>query len=400
MGDTRLISGPIPSSWGNLSSLEVLKLPRMRVSAIPPELGNLRNLEVLWLFDNEIANFPPELANLKKLTELLISTNRLTSLPPAIGDGFPALAWMSLEDNDLGGPIPSELAQLPGLSWLGLSDNEFTGKIPAEFGYQESLRRLALRRLPDLSGLLPRSLMNRPLEELLIADTGLCRHVDAAFKEWWRSIPIRDDDEYGDCPAAEVERLALEELNDKTGGDGWDEDTGWRGSGPVGSWHGVTTEGGRVTKIELPDNSLRGQLPGGRTAVDLSTLSQLTELRINGNADLEGVFDHGLTRLEALEVLHFGGTRSWRPRSRTPSGTRRRRRMPARTCSSAAAPSWSNGRSIFPDGDRATEPDAAIPSHRPSTTGFGARFRRSERHFGESAGRRSVPDGRSPVPEG
>ena len=41
---------------------------------------------------------------------------------------------------------------------------------------------------------------------------------------------------------------------------------------------------------------------------EVSSLRELTELRVNGNADLGGVLGHDLTKLAKLDVLHFDGT--------------------------------------------------------------------------------------------
>ena len=41
---------------------------------------------------------------------------------------------LMLFDNDLTGPIPSELGNLDHLEWLYLSDNKLSGEIPAELG--------------------------------------------------------------------------------------------------------------------------------------------------------------------------------------------------------------------------------------------------------------------------
>lgn len=61
---------------------------------------------------------------------------------------------------------------------------------------------------------------------------------------------------------------------------GWLERSGWMGSESVCKWHGVSCdqETGRVTKLSLSKNRLRGRLPE-----TLGNISELTELRLEGS---------------------------------------------------------------------------------------------------------------------
>ena len=58
-----------------------------------------------------------------------------------------------------------------------------------------------------------------------------------------------------------VDQEVLKEIYNKTGGDGWKRmcTNKWRSDEPLGTWHGVTTDGGgRVTRLELSDCNLTG----------------------------------------------------------------------------------------------------------------------------------------------
>ena len=96
---------------------------------------------------------------------------------------------------------------------------------------------------------------------------------------------------------------------------------------PVEDLYGVTVGDGRVTELSLPDNAIKGSIPGevanftqlevfnlaenalvGTLPQEISLLRELTELRVNGNTDLEGVFGHDMIKLAKLDVLHFEGT--------------------------------------------------------------------------------------------
>ena len=74
------------------------------------ELSQLPNLEFLYLHDNQLSGpIPSELGRLQDLEALYLA------------------------DNELSGPIPSELGRLDDLEVMHLQDNQFTGMIPGTF---------------------------------------------------------------------------------------------------------------------------------------------------------------------------------------------------------------------------------------------------------------------------
>ena len=64
---------------------------------------------------------------------------------------------LRLNNNNLAGPLPSEIQQLSALQVLHLSSNQLTGPIPADIGQLEALAELHLGG-NQLSGLLPAAL--------------------------------------------------------------------------------------------------------------------------------------------------------------------------------------------------------------------------------------------------
>ena len=371
---TNPLSGPIPPELGNLKQLKELLIDRTELSgSIPPELGNLAQLEVLWLFDNKMSgsippelgdltqlkrlsmgtnslsgSIPPELGNLKQLKEFQIPRSKLSgsippelgnlaqleylwlfkneltgSIPPELGD-LTQLKDLGLSDNSLSGSIPPELGNLKQLNYLSLQFNKLSGSIPPELANLRQLLRLSLNSNPDLEGLLPRSFIGLGVENLNVRDTRVCRQQDVVFLGWWRNIPKRSDNF---CAPGLIERLTLIELYDKMNGASWTNAAGWGANGPVGDWYGVTVGDGRVTELSLPNNAIKGSIPGeianfthlevfnltdnaliGTLPEEISSLRELTELRVNGNTDLGGNLGYDLTKLTKLDVLHFGRT--------------------------------------------------------------------------------------------
>ena len=102
-----------------------------------------------------------------------------------------------------------------------------------------------------------------------------------------------------------TDRAALEALYNATNGGSWADDTNWRSDAPLSSWYGVTTNGdGRVTRLELDDNGLRGTLPAA-----LGDLSELERLNLEDNA-LRGTLPSALANLTNLTSLLLNESRA------------------------------------------------------------------------------------------
>ena len=162
------------------------------------------------------------------------------------------------------------------------------------------------------------------LSSLAFYSTGICAQIDDEFQGWMRTL---SDARPAECDVETVERYALSDLHDRTAGSSWTSQSGWNGDGPLGSWQGVTTEGGRVRELTLANNGLRGPLPAelanltelrvldlrgndltGELPTAFATLSALAELSVPDNARLDGVLPFDLTRLRSVKVLHHTGT--------------------------------------------------------------------------------------------
>ena len=106
--------------------------------------------------------------------------------------------------------------------------------------------------------------------------------------------------------SAETDREPLVALYNATDGGNWNESANWLSDAPLGEWEGVTTDGdGRVTKLELIFNNLRGEIPA-----ELGSLSNLTSLSLGGGYnDLSGCvpssLEDQLTSYSGLGGLPF-----------------------------------------------------------------------------------------------
>ncbi|XP_039157637.1 MDIS1-interacting receptor like kinase 2-like [Eucalyptus grandis] len=139
-------TGPIPSSIGNLTSLNYLNLRRNQLGgSIPPKIGNLTSLNYLNLRGNQLGgSIPPEIGNLTSLTRLNLRGNQLGGYIPSKIGNLTGLAYLDLRGNQLNGSIPPEIGNLTSLTYLYLQENKLSGCIPSQIGNLKSLIALNL----------------------------------------------------------------------------------------------------------------------------------------------------------------------------------------------------------------------------------------------------------------
>ena len=116
-----------------------------------------------------------------------------------------------------------------------------------------------------------------------------------------RTPPEEDPEDENDQEVEKsVDRVALEDLYNRTNGRNWRYQTNWMTDEPISSWHGVTADGdGRVTGLDLSFNNLKGTVPSG-----LADLEKLETLLLRGN-QLYGFIPPALGGLINLRTLNL-----------------------------------------------------------------------------------------------
>ena len=129
--------------------------------------------------------------------------------------------------------------------------------------------------------------------------------------------------------SADGDRVVLSKLYETTAGPNWTVSTNWLTDAPLGNWHGVQVDPlGRVTRLQLDDNGLTGEIPpelgllGQLTVLDLGnnnlsgpippelgSLSRLEELSLDLNRGFTGRIPAALRSLVRLRELRLGGNR-------------------------------------------------------------------------------------------
>ena len=337
LSDNALI-GAIPHSYGNLVSLRHLSLDKNQLSGpIPVALAGLSYLATLRLGGNDFTGcLPPSLRN---VTDTDVGTLGLEDCTVDNSDAVDRAALVALysatggsswtrQDNWLSGAPISEWEGVRvndggRVTALFLPGNNLTGELPLDIGL---LSRLQALEVPgnSLSGELPATMG-------ILTELNSFFHAGNQFSGCYprghypndhypnRIHPFIERCErsrFEQPGTAEGDRAALVAFYHATGGSNWADDTGWLTDQPMDQWHGIRTVGGRVTDIDLKDNSLTGTLPtelgnlGALTAFEVGTSSYrcnrdgCTPSSADGNR-ISGPIPDSMRKLKSLSVLNL-----------------------------------------------------------------------------------------------
>lgn len=85
-----------------------------------------------------------------------------------MAESWPQLRTLDLYDNNLTGPVPSQLADMRNLDFVQLQGNRFEGTVPAKVLAPGRFNRLKLSHNPELKGCLPNDLEDRVIDEIFV----------------------------------------------------------------------------------------------------------------------------------------------------------------------------------------------------------------------------------------
>ncbi|RDX92667.1 putative LRR receptor-like serine/threonine-protein kinase, partial [Mucuna pruriens] len=151
IGDNQ-ISGSIPPSIINASTLSILDISQNYFTGQVPSLEMLQVLKYLSLSNNSLGDnstnhlgFLKSLTNCSELQMLDISYNNFHGqLPNSIGNLSTKLSQLYLGGNQISGEIPTGIGNLIGLTLLSMRDNRIVGIIPTTFGKFQKMQLLDL----------------------------------------------------------------------------------------------------------------------------------------------------------------------------------------------------------------------------------------------------------------
>ncbi|KAE8672846.1 putative LRR receptor-like serine/threonine-protein kinase [Hibiscus syriacus] len=146
-----LLPGSIPDWFGQrLLKLQVLDLRSCNITGVlPSSIGNLSSMSRLYLSDNRLTGaIPSTFGQLLSLLVLDLSKNSLTgSIPPGIG-ALSRLRILNLSSNSFVGELPEVIWSISGLNLLDIASNNFTGRLPNASSNDDN----AIAAVLDVSG--------------------------------------------------------------------------------------------------------------------------------------------------------------------------------------------------------------------------------------------------------
>ena len=337
--DHNRLTGALPAELSRLSSLKRLGLADNRLTGnVPSQFGQLTGLTHLRLFSNEgmVGVLPRSLTALS-LEELLLDGTRLCA-PRDVAfqswlEGIAAktvancselereilAALYSATDGPGWTNNTNWLSEASLSNWYGIStdangyvtgisleDNDLRGILPKELASLSNLRNLNLSLNEHLSGAVPPEFTSLALEALSLDETKLCVPSDRKFKTWLDAISVTN---VKICEDRGLDVLdALFALFNATDGIHWTDRSNWNSDEPLGDWYGITTnEDGRIVELNLAGNHLTGGIPA-----ELAGLTDLIKIDFSDNEGLAGPLPPTLTEL-TLGYLWLEGTQLCAP---------------------------------------------------------------------------------------
>ncbi|KAK3411538.1 hypothetical protein EUGRSUZ_I00290 [Eucalyptus grandis] len=320
-------SGQLPSSLGNLSSLNELKIASCELSGIiPSSVGELARLYTLDLNGNQLTGeIPPSLGKLVRLGYLDLSSNQLSGEIPSSLMNLAKVTLFDLSYNRLTGQIPSRISGLTSVLKLDLSYNRLEGPMPSTIFGLKNLNKLALDTLQHIdlsyngiSGKVPQWLLNVSPENL--AHLNLSKNSLTGFSSYpvkfkWanlQTLDLRYNGMEGQLPVPPRSILFYLASNNKL-----------TGQIPL-----AMCQLSSIQILDLAKNELSGVLPSclSNLSNTLSTLSLhgngfygriprlqkgACELKMVDLSDnqLQGPLPRGLGKCVGLEFLNLGNNR-------------------------------------------------------------------------------------------
>ncbi|GLJ20532.1 hypothetical protein SUGI_0373590 [Cryptomeria japonica] len=288
------LTGTIPSSLGNLSSLTDLELGGNRLyGVIPNTLFNCSLLQKLSLYGNYLTgHIPWQFGNLPELQVLLLWGNQFIGEIPTSLSNCTQLQVLELELNQLSGLVPLEFGNLLQLQWLNLGGNNLVSgssdlSILTALSNCSSLQFLSFSH-NYLTGILPSSIskLSSELSYLDFSNNRIEGNIPSGIGNLTKMqvLTLSNNHFNGSIPSTlglllNLERLLLEENN-------------LDGRIPESLGHAK-----QLGLLSLSENMISGKIPES-----LGGLSQLRDLLIDKN-QLSGKIPAGLGRCITLEKV-------------------------------------------------------------------------------------------------
>ncbi|KAK4589472.1 hypothetical protein RGQ29_020158 [Quercus rubra] len=254
-------------SLGQCHVIEIFLKGQDLDGMLPPSLVKLPYLKKIDLTRNYLSGtIPPEWAS-TKLEYLSVNVNNLSGPIPSYLGNISTLTYMNIENNLFSGNLPPQLGDLVNLENLILSANNLTGEIPVALTNLTKLTELRINS-NNFIGRIPNFFQSwKQLQQLEIQASGLKGPIPSSISVLSNLTRLRISDLIGNGSEfpplnnmTSMKRLMLRNCNL---------------SGPIPAYISAMTE---LQNLDLSFNKLEGNIP------DLSGLDSLKYMFLTNNS--------------------------------------------------------------------------------------------------------------------
>ncbi|GKB09219.1 probable leucine-rich repeat receptor-like protein kinase, partial [Tanacetum coccineum] len=141
------LTGPIPSTLGLVTSLEVVRLDRNSLSGdVPSNFNNLTNVTELHLSNNKLTGPVPNLTGMNSLNYVDLSNNSFDQTKiPSWFTTLQSLTTLKMHYTNLAGELPAAFFSIPDLQNVDLSNNRINGSLNISSNPSRQLELVDLR---------------------------------------------------------------------------------------------------------------------------------------------------------------------------------------------------------------------------------------------------------------
>ena len=307
------LAGRIPWDLRELQAVRDLVLSGNQLEGLlPRSIGYMAGLRYLDIGDNRLSCVVPRAFSRLDLDTLHASGSGVC-VPPSLGEWFDGIERTDSAARCVAS-IEIEVVDLPSLTFYAAGE---TGDLTATYVSAEG----------DTTREVSAAWSSGDTAVVSVSAAGRVTAVGSGETE----VTATYDSVTGTITAVvelpENDRDVLEILYDRARGDGWTDATNWLTDEPLAEWAGVETDdSGRVVKLSLGDNNVRGPLHSsiglldrlvtldlsrnwltGSIPVEMGDLSLLRELSLSVNG-LVGELPSELGALDSLRSVSVAAT--------------------------------------------------------------------------------------------
>lgn len=240
--------------------------------------------------NNLLGSIPTQLALLDHLSRFELDENGITGTIPTEIGRLRNLTRIFVENNQISGSIPSEIGQLSRLKFIDIPFNQLTGKIPSEVGYLISLERIELFNNQGIKGTIPSTIGSCvSLTKINFGSSQFSGTIPSEIGQLTNLQKFTSSYSQltGSIPSTFVHLSELEILDLQSN----------KLSGTIPSTIGLNNT--RMERITLRNNILSGSIP-----TEIGLLSSLEIVEFSSN-DLEGFIPSQLGLCTDLAVIEI-----------------------------------------------------------------------------------------------